>query len=349
MITAVVGGQYGSEGKGVIVHHIANRYDVHVRTGGPNAGHSFQHLGKVWKMQVIPCGWTNPNAHIIIGRGALVDPHQLQLELEAIRKVDPTIDERLFIDADAGVLDSRYHMAEGGVAGAIHARIGSTGEGVGEARMARIARNPEANGFRLWKDAASEFGFEHLSYPDTPRMLHESIRQGDHVLLEGTQGSGLSLIHGPWPYCTSQDTNAATLAAEAGIPPQHITDVLLVVRTYPIRVAGNSGPLERELTWEQMSARIGKPVEEKTTVTRLVRRVGEWDPDLIKRSSVLNSPTSVALTFADYISPQDEGKKEWNQLSRHTIDFAESVGMVAGAPVNFIGTGGSVWSVCERG
>ena len=70
-ILAVVGAQYGSEGKGVIVNYLANRYHVHVRTGGPNAGHSFIHKGRIWKMQVIPCGWTNPEAILVLGRGML--------------------------------------------------------------------------------------------------------------------------------------------------------------------------------------------------------------------------------------------------------------------------------------
>src|SRR5690606_3570968 len=83
-VLAVVGAQYGSEGKGVIVNHIANRYQVHVRVGGPNAGHSFVHKGRVWKMQVIPCGWTNPDAILVLGRGMLVNPETLALELREL-------------------------------------------------------------------------------------------------------------------------------------------------------------------------------------------------------------------------------------------------------------------------
>lgn len=345
-VMAVVGGQYGSEGKGVIVNHIANRFGYHVRTGGPNAGHSFVHHGEVFKMQAIPCGWTNPEAAIVIGRGALVNPEILRAEVEMLRTIDKDIRHRVFVDSRAGVLDPSFHYQEGGVNGEIHARIGSTGEGVGAAREARVSRDP--NKFKLFADVAKEWGLDDLVCVNTPALLNGAIKRGENVLLEGTQGSGLSLIHGPWPYVTSNDTNAAQLAADAGIPPHWVTDVLLVVRTHPIRVAGNSGPLWKETTWTDMSKKVGKSVEEKTTVTRLTRRVGEWDSVLVSESARLNAPTSVALTFADYIDPECEGVNEWVLLSPKVRDFISMVENVTEAPVEFVGTGGDGWQVAER-
>ncbi|KKK79193.1 hypothetical protein LCGC14_2835950, partial [marine sediment metagenome] len=140
-VTALVGAQYGSEGKGVIAAKIAHLYSVHVRTGGPNAGHSFIHEGKVHVQQVIPCGWKNPRAKLVIGAGMLLDMGQLRREIRVIEKYDPGILDRLWIDSAAGVLDPRFHEQEGGTKGEIHERIGSTGEGVGAARVARINRD----------------------------------------------------------------------------------------------------------------------------------------------------------------------------------------------------------------
>src|SRR5690606_22186217 len=116
-VLAVVGAQYGSEGKGVIVNHIANRYQVHVRVGGPNAGHSFVHKGRIWMLQVVPCRWTNPDAIRVLGRGMLANPEPLARELREIEQVDPTIHDRLLIDGQAGVLDLMFEREEGGTAG----------------------------------------------------------------------------------------------------------------------------------------------------------------------------------------------------------------------------------------
>src|SRR5690606_30399683 len=178
---AVVGAQYGSEGKGVIVNHIANRYRVHVRVGGPNAGHSFVHKGRIWKMQVIPCGWTNPEATLVLGRGMLMNPDILLRELEAIREVDPTIDDRLIIDTHTGVLDRSFHEEEGGTEGELHQRIGSTGEGVGAARIARIRR--DSSRFKLVKDIADGYGLQRYLRENTPKLLQRYLDNGQNILL----------------------------------------------------------------------------------------------------------------------------------------------------------------------
>ena len=336
-ILAVVGAQYGSEGKGVVINYLANQYDVHIRVGGPNAGHSFVHEGKIYKMQVIPCGWTNPRAKIIIGRGALVNPKLFIQELELIEKVYPDVKNRIFVDFKTGILDTQFADEEGHTHGELHKRIGSTGEGVGVARVARIRRDPI--NFRQAKDTLPHEGFEGL-LTDTVTLIHNEIKKGTNILLEGAQGAGLSLIHGDYPYVTSHDTNAAQMAADIGIPPQLITDVLLVARTYPIRVAGNSGGLKNEITWDEMSKRIGKPVLEKTTVTRKIRRIGEWDDELFNQAVMLNAPTSVALMFADYLNPKDEGVNWILDLSDETFDLINHIEKTWNIKVDYVGTGG---------
>lgn len=306
-LTVLVGGQYGSEGKGAIAAHIANDYDIHVRVGSPNAGHTIYWKGAKHVMQSIPCGWINPNAIIVIGRGALLNMKQLMKEITHIEEYYPDFLSRLFIDAEAGILDEKFHEQEGGTEGEMHRRIGSTGEGVGPARVARVNRDPAE--FRQFKDVAEEYGLAECIRHDTPGFLALAQDTCRNILIEGTQGSGLSLLHSFWPYCTSIDTNAAGIISEVGIAPSRVTNVLMVCRTYPIRVAGNSGPMVREITWEELNKRMkeggytGEVIPEKTTVTHKVRRIAEWDPELFENSCTLNAPTEIALTFADYIDP----------------------------------------------
>lgn len=337
-LTVLVGGQYGSEGKGAVAAFIANDYDVHVRVGSPNAGHTFYWNHAKHVMQSIPCGWINPNAKIVIGRGALLNMKQLMKELVHILHYYPNFLDRLIIDENAGVLDEKFHEMEGGTEGEMHRRIGSTGEGVGPARMARIARDPEQ--FRLFKDVAEEYGLQECMTKDTPHLIACMQDAGMNILIEGTQGSGLSLLHSHWPYCTSIDTNAAGIISEVGIAPSRVTDVLMVCRTYPIRVAGNSGPMKNEITWEELGQRIGRDITpEKTTVTKKIRRIAEWDDDLFNTSCVLNSPTEIALTFADYIDPYIFNAKEEDRLlaSAPLMDFIGK--HLSGVPIAYIGTG----------
>ena len=312
-LTVLVGGQYGSEGKGLIASFLANDYDVHVRVGSPNAGHTFYWKGEKHVMQSIPCGWTNPNAAIVIGRGALINLEQFFKELRHILTYYPDFLARLFIDPEAGILDEKFHKEEGGTEGEMHRRIGSTGEGVGPARIARLKRDPEQ--FRQFKDVAEELGLEGCIMYNTPRMLEFWRVTGKNILIEGTQGSGLSLLHSNWPYCTSIDTNAAGIISEVGIAPSKVTNVIMVCRTYPIRVAGNSGPMEHEITWEELNKRMGVEITpEKTTVTKKIRRIAEWDSALFEQSCLLNAPTEVALTFADYIDPSLYGVTDPNKV-----------------------------------
>ena len=257
-------------------------------------------------MQSIPCGWINPKASIVIGRGALLNMKLLMKEIVHILQYYPDFLSRLYIDPEAGILDEKFHQEEGGTEGEMHRRIGSTGEGVGPARIARLERDPGK--FRQFKDVAEEYGLAKCVYPDTPGYLAKAQDLGFNILIEGTQGSALSLLHSHWPYCTSIDTNAAGIISEVGIAPSRVTDVLMVCRTYPIRVHGNSGPMKGEITWDELNDRIVAEggiaiIPERTTVTKKVRRIAEWDDELFRRASVLNEPTQIALTFADYVDP----------------------------------------------
>lgn len=336
-ITVLVGGQYGSEGKGAVAARVANDYQVHVRVGSPNAGHTIYWNGEKHVMQSIPCGWINPDAAIVIGRGALLNMKQFMKELVHILHYYPNFLDRLHIDPKAGVLDEKFHQEEGGVNGEMHRRIGSTGEGVGPARIARLQRDPSK--FRLFEDIAEEYGLARCMTPNTPARIASWQDCGCNVLIEGTQGSALSLLHSYWPYCTTIDTNAAGVIAEVGIAPTRVTNVLMVIRTYPIRVAGNSGPMENEISWEELSRRTGMELCEYTTVTKKVRRVAEFDDKLFLNSCVLNAPTELALTFADYVDPfiKDCDDPKRIAASKPLYDFMKEHALLG--KVKYIGTG----------
>lgn len=337
-LTVLVGGQYGSEGKGAVAAHVANDYDVHVRVGSPNAGHTIWWRGEKHVMQSIPCGWINPDASIIIGRGALLNMRQFMKELVHILTYYPDFLKRLYIDPEAGILDEKFHQQEGGTEGEMHRRIGSTGEGVGPARVARINRDPSQ--FRQFKNVAEEYGLEMCLCTNTPRLLADLQDGGHNILIEGTQGSGLSLLHSHYPYCTSIDTNAAGIISEVGIAPSRVTNVLMVVRTYPIRVAGNSGYMKNEISWGELNRRMGVEIQpEKTTVTKKVRRIAEWDDELFEQSCILNAPTEIALTFADYIDPSIADCKDIYDVlkSKPLTKFITEHGL--SEKIKYIGTG----------
>lgn len=354
-VVALVGGQYGSEGKGAIAHYLADEFGVHVRSGGPNAGHTFSYLNKKWPMQQVPCGWTSPVARLILTPGALVSLEVLKRELDAIEEFERVMQEskmmtlrepitrRLWLDTHAGIISREHHDEAGGVHGEAHRRYGSTGEGVGVARIARLQRNTLV--FKRAEDMLEhEPWLQPLLRENTAGFLVDAAKSGGMpILLEGTQGTGLSLVHGTWPYTTNHDTNAAQMAADAGLPPQYVSSVVVVLRTFPIRVAGNSGPLKDELSWQQMAEITGVDgLVELTTVTRKPRRIGRWDMDLAKQSIQLNAPDGLAVTFLDYLFPACRGMTTWAQLCDDVPPAAEWISRVEqqlGVRVWFVGTG----------
>lgn len=336
---AIVGGQYGSEGKGVIAHSLATRTTAAVRTGGPNAGHSIIHEGRVWKMRSVPVAWTNPSTTLLIGPGAVVDPVTLIKEVEQIEAAGYQIKNRLRVDARATMIIGEDHEREGDTleGGGLHlSRIGSTLEGVGAARIRRIARDD-----RRWVRPADLLPEVGIDVGDTLGVMSFHHLTGN-LMLEGTQGFGLSLHHGTWPWVTSADCTVQQLANDAGVGI--VNEALVVFRSFPIRVGGPSGPMKDELTWDRFPG-----VEpERTTVTNKVRRIAEFDWDLSRRSILVNGATAQALTFADYIDPEIAGVTSWHALSTPVRAFIDQLEDNHGVPVVLVGTGGPRWSVVSR-
>lgn len=202
-------------------------------------------------MQQIPVGWTNPQTRLVIGAGALVHPDILMREVKMVEEVMPGTRHRLYIDIRAG-LHTEEHTERSAKSGR-HYSMGATGKGCSEALMDRI-RNRGTGGL-LFKDhpVARQF-----TQHDTVTMLHEAYDNGEQILLEGTQGHGLDLYLGPYPYTTHKQSTASQWVTEAGLSPSMEYEVVLVARTFPIRVSGNSGPMNLEISWPSLARRINK-------------------------------------------------------------------------------------------
>ena len=254
LVDVVVGGEYGSEGKGHVVSYLAREYDILVRIGGPNAGHRVFHMPEPYTHHQLPSGTLFSQAKLVIGPGAVLNVPTL---LQEIADCDVS-EDRLSIDPQAmiivpGDLAREKKLVES---------IGSTGRGVGAATARRILGR--SNKKLLLAGNVSDL--KPYTGRPTCEVLEEAYLKRRRVLLEGTQGAALSLYHGPYPHVTSRDTTVAGCLAEAGIAPTRVRKVVMVCRTYPIRVEspseGDSGPMSEEITWKVISERSGIPLEE---------------------------------------------------------------------------------------
>lgn len=339
----VVGGQFGSEAKGHVTHRIirhskANpgRRIVNVRVAGPNAGHTvITDSGQPLALRAIPVGAATPGADLVIAPGSEIDLSVLYSEIAACAQAGEPIDGRLMIHPEATVLTPNHIAAETNVE--LIRRIGSTGKGIGAARADRIMRTASrvADLDQDELDQLAAAGATVLR-PDT----YSRIMSGyDVTVIEGTQGYGLGLHAGFYPQCTSSDCRAIDFMAMAGLSPWQYdeTTVWVALRPYPIRVAGNSGPLRGETSWRQLSLR-----PEKTTVTQKTRRVGTWDPQLARDAVQANGARAVrlALTMADQVDPRVEGCTDSNKLlqSGPVRDWVIRARQDAGAPVALVTT-----------
>jgi len=344
VVDVIVGGQYGSEGKGHIASYLSREYAVLVRVGGPNAGHKvFLESGPYVHHQLPSGTQRNPAAKLIIAAGAVVNPELLLKEIREC-KVDH---DRLSIDPQTMIITTRDCWAEAG----LQSRISSTGQGVGVATARRILDRGKR--FKLAKDVRELQPY----IRDAWEVLERTYNTGGRVLVEGTQGTGLSLFHGFYPYVTSRDTTVSGCLSEAGISPGRVSKTIMVCRTYPIRVenpsGGSSGPLGQELDWDEIARRAEVPVteiktNERTSTTNRQRRVGAFDWGLLRKSSALNAPTDVAVTFTDYLNPLNAEARRYEQLSPDTIRFIEEVERVAAAPVSLISTRFDFRSIIDR-
>lgn len=341
-ISVVVGAQFGSEGKGAVAARLAteavnpDRHVVAVRVAGPNAGHTVVDAkGLPWALRQVPvAAVSNPHATLIIAAGSEIDQEVLDSEVDALDKAGFEVSTRLVIDPQATILTAGHKAQE--AANNLVGRIGSTGKGIGAARADRLMRTAQT-----WGDVHPE-----AWNGDSTALLHNYLLTGAHIVIEGTQGFGLGLHAGFYPKCTSSDTRAIDFLAMTGVMPWDPAvgefEVWAVARTFPIRVAGDSGPLAGETTWEQLGL-----MPELTTVTKKVRRVGEWDPDLVWRAVQANggAPTvRLALTMVDYIYPEIanmDGPVLGRVIPKDVLDYLSMIEDQTGARIGLVGTSAS--------
>ena len=339
-LTVVVGGQYGSEGKGKMVAHLVMNSALPtsvVRCGGSNAGHTAHVGGRTYRLRQLPTGVVAEDCKLFLAAGMLID---LEVLFREIATCGVTA-SRLRIDRNAAVISDEDKKEEDRLG--LRPRIASTLSGTGAATARKVLRDA---GLRLAKDIRELR--EYIG--DVSRELNDAYDRGEHVIVEGTQGFGLSLHHAEsFPYCTSRDTTAAAFLADAGLAPRLVTDVVLVLRTYPIRVGGNSGPMFKEVTWRDVTSRSGSPQQlaEYTTVTARLRRVGEFDWDLARRAIRANRPTALALHGADYLDYADYGISEWCSLGQRTKAFVLSLAANLATRVAYVFTGPDQQHVVE--
>lgn len=324
-ISVVVGGQFGSEGKGKIALEIARRSTAPVtvvRVGGPNSGHTaIDRFGHRWALRQMPAACVDRNVNVVFPAGSYLD---IDVLLDEVRRLEYPAG-RIFISEYANIITHAHKQweIEAGLAGS----IGSTGSGVGAAVMAATAR--EARNFDLRVVHAREIGPLASFICDTTSEMRRRLEHRDRIVIEGSQGFGLSLLDGGyWPKATGRLTTAAGALAEAGLSPLDVDDVTLVLRSFPIRVAGESGPLLGETDWGAVAAVTNstRDITEYTTVTKKIRRVGQFDPEVVKRALDANNPSRVAMNHLDYIgSETDIGRRESN-LYRFLIMVQEQIG-----------------------
>lgn len=262
-----------------------------------------------------------------IGPGAVIDLAVLRKEIKEC-KIGR---DRLFIDPYVGIIEQKHRNAET----ELKQLIGSTGEGVGAATACRVLRKDIMLAY-INKGLQDECCVRSVA-----DLANHALDLNKNVFLEGTQGFGLSLYHGKYPFVTSRDTTASALCSEAGISPRSVREIMMVIRTYPIRTGGNSGPLKDEIDWETLTRDSKSPVSilEKTTVTGRIRRVAKFDIEEVKRAITVNRPTQLAVNFIDYIDNKDYGKSKYEELTQRSKHFIEMIENETGIPVTLIGTG----------
>jgi adenylosuccinate synthase len=334
--TVIVGLQWGDEGKGKTTDFLAEQVAMVVRyQGGDNAGHTVVSGTEVFKLHLVPSGVLYPHITSVIGSGVVVNPQTLITELDMLaeRGVDVS---RVRVSRAAHVI-MPYHVA---LDRAMESRlgdgkVGTTGRGIGPAYADRALRvglrmedlvDPDSVRRRLrhvlWDkatyldqiepvalsaddlvDQAAAWGFrlrDHLA--DTTTLVQDALRRGDHVLLEGAQGTLLDIDHGSYPFVTSSSPVAGGACTGGGIGPLQVDEVLGVMKAYATRVG--SGPYPTELT-DEIGEGIATRGNEVGTTTGRRRRVGWFDAVPLRYAVAVNSVSSIMLNKLDILSGLD--------------------------------------------
>lgn len=371
---AVVDGQWGSCGKGLIATALADRYrpEIISTTNMANAGHTaVSENGEAFIAKAIPSGaaltkWREEyNPIIFLGASSAFHIDQLLKEIE-----ECGVHSTIFIHERAGVITEEHRINETSMeTGTKH--IASTMQGCGaflsdkvmRRKGLKLARDYQELAKHMSSQLASAIGLPELSEKATPVVLHKLLLSGMTILHEGSQGFSLDINHGShYPQCTSRGTTATQNLADMGLPITDMGDVYLVIRPYPIRVGniienggvvGYSGDCyagQHEMTWEQVAELAGAPAQvmqgELTTVTKRLRRVFSFSETQLEEAVVVNGATKIALNFANYLDWSCYGVNNYDDLSNKITDFIKRCEDIAQIPVTIVGTGPQNNHVC---
>jgi adenylosuccinate synthase len=327
----VVGGFFGDEGKGKIIAYLVKKDNINLaaRGGvGPNAGHTFSINGKTFKVRMLPSAAFNANTSLAIGAGVLVNPSVLLNEIATFHAHD-----RTFIDFQCGIITDE-HIQRDSSDNFLKDKVGTTGTGTGPANSDRALRK-----LSIAKDCVEVKNY----LTDISTLIHSNLEEQNNVLLEGTQGTYLSLYHGGYPFVTSKDVTASSICADVGIGPKHVDEVLVVFKSYVTRVGG--GPLENELDKEESKKRGWA---EYGSVTGRERRSSPFNIELAKKAIRLNGGTSFALTKMDIMYPECAGITKYSKLPTPAKKFVEEIESELAIKAVLIGTGADVNAIIDR-
>ena len=338
---AVVGAQWGDEGKGKVVDLLCERFDVVARfQGGPNAGHTVVFDGKTYALHHVPSGVFRPETRIVIGNGTVLDLTSLLEELDGLAEAGIDLAGRLFISDRAHVILPILQQLDALEESSAKAadKIGTTLRGIGptyqakaarwglrladfadaahlEERIERILAGPA--GERLGRagqdvtNAASLASAAHAQWQrlaeyvtDTAMRLNDWIDEGGSVLFEGAQGTLLDLDHGSYPFVTSSTTVTGGLCAGLGVAPTRVTGSLGVFKAYGTRVG--SGPMPSELIDDAAGELIRERGHEYGTTTGRPRRCGWFDGVAARYANRINRFDAACITLLDVLDAFEE-------------------------------------------
>jgi adenylosuccinate synthase len=329
-VSIVIGGQFGSEGKGKTAYYFAKKFGASavVRVGGTNSGHTvISGDGQEFIFRMLPTAVIDKSIMSILPSGSYINLDILLSEIEKTGisttnlKIDP-----FAVVINQAMIDEEYRSN-------LREEIGSTLSGTGVAVIKRTNRKITEIGFA--KDCTELSPY--IAY--TKELLRNLLKNKEHIVIEGTQGFGLSLINAPYyPYCTSRDTTAAGFLMETGLSPFDVENIIMVIRAYPIRVSGNSGPLPNEIDWDRVTQLSGSAdnLIEYASATGRVRRVAEFDTDIVKKAIQVNLPNIIVLNHADYI---DYSCHDLEEIPNSVLNFINAISLEIKQRIDYVGTG----------
>jgi len=336
--SVVVGGQWGDEGKGKIVDVLAVEADVISRyQGGANAGHTVHVGDEEFILHQIPSGILHPEKRCLLGNGVVLDPIQFFQEYDAVEGRGVSLRDRVGVSLRAHLLLPYHRLLDQAREGATKKKIGTTGRGIGPAYEDKVARRGVRvvdmadegrartfleDGLERARAKLAALGLSELGETegcvedvmairgrllelatDVGLEIHQALKGGKEILLEGAQGTALDVDHGTYPYVTSSTTTAGGAASGAGIGPTAIDEVLGVMKAYITRV-GN-GPLPTAFS-QEMDEKVRELGAEFGATTGRPRRCGWFDGVLARYSARVNGLTGLAITKLDVLDTLPE-------------------------------------------